>query len=131
MQLARLWVFGDAHEVPMLQNVVSDIFIEKLRHCYCLLDRKDIIFIWENALEGCALRQIILDINAVSASDAIKKGVLGVWSLDPFNGQHAANTWEALVTFAKWVEVRGARNFNRRKCCYHVHKVGETCKSLG
>ncbi|KAK5127924.1 hypothetical protein LTR85_005041 [Meristemomyces frigidus] len=57
--LAKLWVFGDAHLIPLLQNTVSHILAEKMMATATAPDNDTIDFIYENTVQDSRLRHTI------------------------------------------------------------------------
>ncbi|KAF2481679.1 hypothetical protein BDY17DRAFT_325197 [Neohortaea acidophila] len=56
--LARLWVFGDAHDIPMLQNEVIDILRRKM-DSKTFFSAEVIAYIYDNTVESSTLRHLV------------------------------------------------------------------------
>ncbi|KAK4540191.1 hypothetical protein LTR36_009689 [Oleoguttula mirabilis] len=58
--IAKLWIFADAHLVPLLQNTIADIFAEKMMTSVTAPDSQTIDFIYENSSQGSLLRYTVV-----------------------------------------------------------------------
>ena len=59
--LCGLWVFGDAHEIPLLQNTVADKLVEKMINTD-IVPINEITFIYDDTTEGSQLRALVIDL---------------------------------------------------------------------
>ncbi|KAF2768125.1 hypothetical protein EJ03DRAFT_274693 [Teratosphaeria nubilosa] len=57
--IAKLWVFGDAHGVPLLQNIVADIFARKMGGLVDGVEEEVVRYVEENTMEGSVLRRLL------------------------------------------------------------------------
>ncbi|KAK3686460.1 hypothetical protein LTR37_019779 [Vermiconidia calcicola] len=128
--IGKLWIFGDAHDIQMLQNVVADILVAKV------WDRQFpsaevVSYILENTAEGSHLRRLLMELAKPTNIDDTKA--------DSTNIQKP----EDIVTAFERLAIRyGSRRHGtgghtpafRRKmaskwwqCKWHVHRDGVTC----
>lgn len=63
IELAKLWVFGDAHNVPALQNVTIDLLHQTIVH-HRSAPRDLVKYIYTNTVAGAPLRLSCIDIIA-------------------------------------------------------------------
>lgn len=129
--IAGLWIFGDAHEVPMLQNEVVNVMIQKIQESLSFPSIDDLIYINENTVESSTLRSLLADILLVLYAKEL------VWaSLDPdrpdelFPGGNLQGTQQPLAP------MRLVRRFGLSYkqlqlpgwyCKGHVHSDGVQC----
>ncbi|TIA13725.1 hypothetical protein D6C80_06131 [Aureobasidium pullulans] len=123
--LAKLWIFGDKYQIPLLQNNVIDIMhakVEKDNNTPV----KAIKLVYENALPGSSLREAIVTIMAHKAKLSVTDGVLGThfaehWTLEAAIDvmDKAASAWKSDLPL--WTLPKTER------CHYHVHAEGEHC----
>ena len=57
--IADLWIFGDAHEVPMLQSEVANVMLEKVRQSRNFPSIVDLTYICDNTIESSPLRRLL------------------------------------------------------------------------
>ena len=55
--IAKLWVFADAHVVPLLQNVASDGILEKIKDTRTFPSLDDLTYIYDNTMDSSPLRR--------------------------------------------------------------------------
>lgn len=67
--LARMWVFGDAHDVPLLQNAVVDIWKIKASdnrvtqaEAKIFPGEDTIDYVFENTMPGATLQELLIDL---------------------------------------------------------------------
>ncbi|THX02320.1 hypothetical protein D6D13_08371 [Aureobasidium pullulans] len=124
--LARLWVFGDKYQIPLLQNCAADAILQytkdKNRFCTNVLKTA-----YDHTMEGSPLRRLAIDIlvfrmvHEEAANSILREGLLYTWSK------------ESLVDFARgiskaWMLGLPHRKFPEQgKCHYHIHAEGEHC----
>ncbi|CAD0056030.1 unnamed protein product [Aureobasidium pullulans] len=80
LDLINLWIFGDKHIIPALQNAVMDAFMQKnaaVKHipsCY-------ILHIYENTMPRSQMRRVVIDLVAYTGGlDEYVECVLSFWS---------------------------------------------------
>lgn len=59
--LIKLWIFGDGHQIPLLQNSVMDAIIDKVEKDN-QIPIKELNLAYENTLPGSPLRKAFIDI---------------------------------------------------------------------
>lgn len=124
--LARLWVFGDKYQIPLLQNCAADAILQynkdenKFNTCI-------IRIAYQDTMQESPLRRLAIDISVFrmvhekAASSILDKDLLHNWSKD------------SLADFARgiskaWHLGDPPRNLPEQgKCHYHVHAEGEHC----
>jgi hypothetical protein len=124
--LSRLWVFGDSHQIPLLQNNVIDIMLDKV-----VKDGTNpffsINYVYENTASSSLLRKAVADIMAhrsIMKSDAGMDSCLAHPQKWPV--QACLDTMAAMES--GWAK-QDARCVlpTKEKCHYHVHADGEHC----
>ncbi|EME85149.1 uncharacterized protein MYCFIDRAFT_83158 [Pseudocercospora fijiensis CIRAD86] len=121
--LLQLWVFGDAHEIPLLQNDVMTALHRIVSKDWAIPDVRDINYVYENTMRQSPLRRFLIDVYAATCnSDSFERyGEKLSWCKDALldllqvvwrEGWHR----EAEADFGKW---------DLRK--YHVHEQGVEC----
>ncbi|THZ08703.1 hypothetical protein D6C91_10074 [Aureobasidium pullulans] len=123
--LAKLWIFGDKYQIPLLQNNVIDTMHEKVEKDK-LAPSTCVALAYENTLPGSCLRRAVVDIVAHRALLEVQDGACGpqyrqYWTLDASMDMMAAiaSAWRSKLipyTFLK-----------TERCHYHVHAEGEHC----
>ena len=124
--LARLWVFGDRHQIPLLQNCAIDALIQKNRD----ENRFALIVVqtaYENTLHGSPLRRFAIDccvfrmVHRQDENSILGDSNLCCWSKDALVdfARCMSNAWEHKLP---WAEMP-----SREKCHYHVHANVEHC----
>jgi hypothetical protein len=124
--LTRLWVFGDKHQIPLLQNCTIDAMlqkeIEENRFSVCV-----VALAYENTMHGSPLRKFVIDlcvfrmIHHLHENSVFRDSNMDSWCK------------EALVDFGRCMSDAWDRKLPRRvfpentKCHYHVHAEGEHC----
>ncbi|CAD0088398.1 unnamed protein product, partial [Aureobasidium mustum] len=124
--LARLWVFGDKYQIPLLQNCAIDALMDKHKE-----ERRfstDVVAIaYSETMVNSPLRRLAIEIQVhkmvhkVAENSIFRDSNLAYW------------TKEALVDFARGVSDAWERNLpkfvlpSREKCHYHVHATGDNC----
>lgn len=119
-QLCRLWIFGDAHIVPLLQNAAADMITERSYTWWCNPSYQ-LHLAYENTVTGSKLRYLLVDTMAKS-------------SCTPKFFKNHDDRWtkEALVDLASILIKRpkyvGKGELSKlRLCDYHVHSDGDSC----
>ena len=123
--ITALWVFGDAHDVPLLQNAVADIYVEKVLWHKHVPTREDIEVVFNNTTVNAQLRRLLIDsIRSLPGTEVT------AWDWD---GQDDAYTVERLDHAVKHVVSIGPK-WQRpgsigwlKPCEYHVHEPGASC----
>ncbi|THX12638.1 hypothetical protein D6D17_03531, partial [Aureobasidium pullulans] len=115
--LSELWVFGDVHLVPALQNLAIDCLIGRVQTLGSLLNTK-IPYIYRRTVAGSPLRRMAVDWEVCSPS--VTEDNLSCW---PRIGLIEL----AIALSSKQAEHRSFRTLlqSRGKCYYHVHSEGE------
>lgn len=117
--LAGLWIFADAHDVPLLQNVTSDLVLEKMQNSRTFFDRNDLTYVRSNTTETSKFRDLIRDV-----FKAIYEHELA-WNDVPINDEDDVGPSLAfLQRSATLVSLRSSK----WQCKYHVHPSGVSCK---
>ncbi|KAI4759558.1 hypothetical protein E4T52_02335 [Aureobasidium sp. EXF-3400] len=125
--LIKLWIFGDGHQIPLLQNNAMDAMLDKVRQ-----DREVPVYsmthAYENTTSKSHLRKALVDIIAYRATINVDAGVDSLFS-------NAAQYWPAQVSLDVIAEME--RGWEKRasryelpkrdKCHYHVHSGTEHC----
>ena len=118
----RLWVFGDAHAIPMLQNAVIDLLHKKV-----LADWRvpiaEICLIYDSTPPGSVLRRYVIDIVAKTgyADTVVKPEYEQYWCKDALIDL-VRMVWDPTLKTQGKVDVR-----NWSMCEYHVHEEGVKC----
>jgi predicted MPP superfamily phosphohydrolase len=125
--LVKLWIFGDGHQIPLLQNNAMDAMLDKVTK------DSEVPALWmnhayENTTSKSHLRKALVDTIAYRALTNDDTGV---------NAPFADSTrlWSTQVSLDVMAEMdRGWRSKaprytipKREKCYYHVHSGTEHC----
>jgi hypothetical protein len=124
--LARLWVFGDKYQIPLLQNCAIDALRQKEieENSFHVVA---VAIAYENTMDGSPLRKFVIDLcvfrmhHSGDEKRIFKDSNLGNWSK------------EACVDFIRCMSNAWERKLptnilpERTKCHYHVHAEGEHC----
>lgn len=124
--LVKLWIFGDEHLCPLLQNEAMDAFLAAILKQW-KLPIPNIRQVYENTTADAKLRKALIETiaqttpNAETCSGRFADDNMPYW------------TTEALVDFATFMSDRprylSKTAFAALDCClYHVHEEGITCK---
>jgi len=121
-ELIHLWIFGDQHQIPLLQNYAVDGLFEKRTKEYCFAAGMALL-VYEKTLPGSPLRRAIIEIYAscvLQESENSQLRLAGFWSV------------ESLIDLVRAVESRpkGLNQYalqKRDKCFFHVHGKDEHC----
>ena len=124
LDLINLWIFGDKHIIPALQNAVMDAFMQKnaaVKHipsCY-------ILHIYENTMPRSQMRRVVIDLVAYTG------GLDEYVECTKEKEYRHEEAWGDLVLVLdkrdqKACELNALPK--RGKCYYHVHNDGESCK---
>jgi hypothetical protein len=126
--LVSLWIFGDGHQIPLLQNNVMDAMLEKVGKDL-QAPTKVLNLAYDNTLHNSPLRKALTDIMAYRSkmpagedSDEVK-----------FIPLSASESWPKQACLDVIAEMsRGWTNKvprhglpKRERCHYHVHAKGE------
>lgn len=128
--LAELWVFGDAHINPLLQNTVADILAEKMITTATVPDSDTIDYIYENTVPGSRLRYTIRrsieDLHGFSANSYWRTMVPQGMDLEPGNPEDLKH----MIAMRHWGELNvAAQNYCLSKACCerHIHDESSAC----
>ncbi|KAH0290258.1 hypothetical protein M436DRAFT_50684 [Aureobasidium namibiae CBS 147.97] len=125
-RLARLWVFGDKYQIPVLQNGAIDALLQKnLEERTFNVDVVNIAY--ENTMLGSPLRRYAIDLCVFQMTHSPREISvfgdvnLGNWSKEALVDFACctSNAWEHKLPWATMPD--------RNKCHYHVHAKGEHC----
>ena len=97
--IVELWVFCDAHEVPMLQNEVANIMMQKILGARTFPDPETLIYVSDNTVETSPLRKLLDEV-----------GPFLPWRRDGW--------------LDEWFDELRSRDW---RCQGHVHEEGVTC----
>ncbi|KEQ78320.1 hypothetical protein M438DRAFT_308161 [Aureobasidium pullulans EXF-150] len=125
--LAELWIFGDQHQMPLLQNETMDEMLFRFN--------RDVFFTthavklaYENTMAGSHLRKAVIEIVGYtmdlgkSPQNALE--ALGDWTVESL----ADLTRELYKSRAKMSTLPHKYELPKRdKCYFHVHSKGEQC----
>ncbi|THY91796.1 hypothetical protein D6C89_05552 [Aureobasidium pullulans] len=126
-RLAQLWVFGDKHQVPLLQNeVMDDIFAKRaqLKVFYPELVK----LAYEQTPVGSPLRKAVIEIVGhcmklqEESDSALQLSCQPHWSVESL-----VDLVRVLDTIRKENKVVFASMPVRDKCFFHVHGIDERC----
>jgi len=130
--LAKLWVFGDAHLVPLLQNTVIEILAEKILDTLTAPEEEVIGFIYENTVPDSPLRfTIITSLKAMMSTPEDLHEEVVPWG-PPLFADGAEVTKRAVWS----TELRKPGGVARRtwlrgdRCRRHVHEEGVCCEKV-
>jgi hypothetical protein len=119
--IVKLWVFGDQHQIPLLQNCVIDALFE-MRIKENNFDSSAVPLVYDNTLPGSPLRKAIAEMGTSLALQEGPKSHLNTqdWSA------------ESLIDLVRAVERRpkDLKQYalpKRDKCFFHVHGKDEHC----
>jgi hypothetical protein len=136
--MAKLWVFGDAQDVPLLQNETIDTFHQKLKCTHNRPDIDTIDYIWSNTPPNAKLRVLIVDLFSL---------VLEKPHMDAMRRQMERTTGKFSQASEEWYQdetdideymdeyLNARRNprpgqwapYESDPCRWHVHEAGVTC----
>lgn len=125
-QLVRLWVFGDAHEVPMFQNVVVN-FMHKKATTEWVVPTGEVNYVYSNTVSGAKLRPYV----------AALIGNTGTGKARMRPEDEADYCKEALcdllrITWVKGFDISSKEEVAKWDLCqYHVHEAGGKCVVSG
>lgn len=114
-QLVEVWLFGDKHLIPSLQNSAMDALIMKNK-TENVIPTKNVKVIYENTLSSSPLRKFILDLVTYIDIDRL---------MDTDNGSRWSH--ESLMDLARALYHKRTVKPVRGNCYYHVHNAGEKC----
>lgn len=114
--LANMWVFGDAHEVPMFQNAVADIICQKMANPPGSLELDDLFYVRENTVESSPLRGLVAQRFYAQSWKELEWDDLNTQSVELVK---KPKTWAELI---EWREL-----WENGMCNWHVHEDGVNC----
>ncbi|THZ18857.1 hypothetical protein D6C91_05343 [Aureobasidium pullulans] len=122
--LAKLWIFGDQHQMPLLQNCsVDTMLLKRIKQKAFSPDALGVAY--ANTLAGSPLRRAVIDI---ASSLVIRDNANSILRAD-FEKQWSV---ESLIDLVRVIESRDKAlpQYSlpkRDKCYYHVHGKDEQC----
>jgi hypothetical protein len=125
--LIKLWIFGDKHQIPLLQNDAIDAMLDKVNRG-AQVPVHWMTYAYENTTSKSHLRKALVDFIAYRALISDDTGVSAFFS-------DGTELWSMQVSLDIMVEMeRGWSNHAsraylpaREKCYYHVHAGTEHC----
>ncbi|KAH0363443.1 hypothetical protein KCU65_g7390, partial [Aureobasidium melanogenum] len=119
--IVRLWIFGDQHQISLLQNYTVDcLFYKRVKEN--VFPTNVVPFIYDNTPTGSALRRAVIEI---ASSLALQ---------DPERNTLSPERWsvESLIDLVRVIDARprdlGKYALPKRdKCFFHVHGKDEHC----
>lgn len=127
--LVKLWIFGDKHQIPRLQNNTMDAIIDKVEKD-CTIPIHELNLTYDNTLASSPLRKVTTDIMAYKAQFA--DGIPGNTTTgcllypDEWPKQACLDVMAEMSRGWRQKDVRG-KFPKREQCYYHVHGRGEHC----
>lgn len=124
--LFNLWVFGDAHQIPLFQNTAADILVKKALEDHGV-PTGYIPFVYENTLKTSKLRLLVMDLvgRYADAEKAVD---------DCFAAALSTEQLLDLLTVV-WQKGEAGRELSelakQDMCQYHVHEEGARCPDTG
>ncbi|KAI4760540.1 hypothetical protein E4T52_07564 [Aureobasidium sp. EXF-3400] len=120
--IVKLWIFGDQHQIPLLQNCAIDGLFEK-RVKQNMFETAVMSLAYDNTIPGSLLRKAVTEIQT---SLALQVG--------PNSSLNETENWsvESLIDLVRAVESRPKDLAQyalpkRDKCFFHVHGKDEHC----
>lgn len=124
--LVRVWLFGDKHLMPSLQNKVMDVLIRKNEKIN-IIPTLQLKLVYDNTVAGSPLRKLLVDLTAYK-----------VGNMDRFmqrNDEDSRWPYKALSDLVKTITAKNKEDIGfhllpeakRHKCYYHIHAYGEMC----
>ncbi|THW58001.1 hypothetical protein D6D19_10466 [Aureobasidium pullulans] len=123
--LIEVWLFGDKHIVPALQNEVMDTLIAKNAKLN-LIPAAELQTIYDNTLHSSPLLRIVVD--WVTYKSEMQRSLKS--EKTDFHWPHEALVDLAIGLGSKKAEKLGGYVMpaeNLARCYYHVHNEGESC----
>ena len=125
--IGALWVFGDAHDVPLLQNVMIDIMVEKVKQERTFLSVDDMIYVNNNTTHTSQLRQLVEGIYEALTGEQLpwERFIID----DTVEGHRDSRfTNQHLQTKIDFLRLKDPRR-GHWGCKYHVHEQGASCSA--
>lgn len=120
-QLCKLWVFADAHEVPLLQNTVIDAVRFRLN---ATSERRVaaqcVNYVYKNTLTGSRLRKLLMDVFG-KIFDPAQDLDMKAWP------KEALLDLLAMVSFRPIEGTLSDVLSPSNACIYHLHSGGTLC----
>jgi hypothetical protein len=120
--LVKLWIFGDQHQTPLLQNHVLDVMWSKITDSGNPLFM--IEYVYENTTSSSPLRKVVIDL-------MLHRAEMGQMPGEDFTLADQACTDMMVAAINLGSGDRNQEYVNRRerfhRCHYHVHAEGEHC----
>jgi hypothetical protein len=118
--IAKLWVFADAHVVPLLQNVASDIMLEKVNDTRTFPSLNDLTYIYDSTMDSSPLRLLVGEIFRVLCGEELAWDELAIPSDD-----REQQRPDYLQPRVKYSNLR----LSEWHCKHHVHEEGVSCRN--
>ncbi|KXT11297.1 hypothetical protein AC579_1667 [Pseudocercospora musae] len=121
--LLNLWIFGDAHEIPLLQNEVITRIHRNMVKTWRVPSASQINYVYENAMPQSLLRGFLIDIYAgtMSSTSLARSEAKTAWCRD------ALFDVLQIVWREGWLQQGRADVEKWDVCKYHVHEQGVRC----
>ncbi|KAF7193325.1 Kelch-like protein 10 [Pseudocercospora fuligena] len=121
--LLKLWVFGDAHEIPMLQNMAITTLHRTILKQWQAPSGFGMQYVFENTMPQSQLRRFLIDVWAGTCDFNIlkSKGVMDTWCKD------ALIDLLQIVWRKEWQRSSKEALEKWDMCEYHVHEQGVRC----
>ena len=124
-EVAKLWVFGDSHNIPLLQNQVIDLMKRKVIDLW-ENPVHELDYIYQNTIPGAALRKFSIDvIGRTSGLDEVSRQDLD----ELFDKEALIDLVEVIWKTNKPKWYRGDVD-KLDMCQYHVHEEGTKCGAV-
>lgn len=119
--LARMWVLGDQHQIPLLQNQAMDEIFAKSVEAK-LFALRAVPLVYEKTVAGCPLRKAVIEIVGWT---------MGFDDWSPFEMGWTVECLSDLVLALHQArlskEIKYPNLPKRDKCFFHVHGKDEHC----
>ena len=125
-----LWIFADKYQIPLLQNNIIDMLLERFKNGAAKLSWLTVNMAYDNTVASSPLRKMITDVMAYCV-EFDNAGFTNRWQ----NGQGSLNS-ESLLDVVKAMETAWMTKMTkgvlpkRHKCYYHIHSKTDRCEPL-
>lgn len=118
--LLKLWVFGDAHDVPMLQNEAGDMILRKIVDSRNFPSAEDLCYVCDSTLEDTPLRNLLTYMFEAICGRELK------WSSLDSEGRMMTmeRSGELLMPWKAKIRTLPSSVYH---CTWHVHEDGAKC----
>ncbi|KAI5357152.1 hypothetical protein Slin15195_G053940 [Septoria linicola] len=125
-----IYGLGIRRDVPLIQNVATDLFANKIKELQLLPDRWSVEYLWERCPPGCALRILLVElVRAMWIPDRHKDPVwnqlAGGESPTP---DRLIDMMETLESSDHKIRVGWQMKARLKNCGFHEHDDGEHCE---